>query len=1093
MKKIHLLLLLVLPFFSFGQYTVTDAATPQGCNCFEISNEATPNTVGSFYNNTPIDLSVDFKLKFIANFGCDNFGGEGMAFLLQSGTWNVGNGGFGLGYQGVTNSLAVEFDTRDNNLSGEYTAGNDPVSDHVSIQSNGNINHNSIINNLGIEGQVNIITTGSNNAEDCEDHNVEIIWDAIGQTLDIEIDGASIYTAPEPVGDIVTNLFGGNPLVLWGWTGSTGVTANTQTICLALEPEFTYTPTNCPGEQIDFTGSYWSNNTIVSYDWDFGGGVTSNLQNPSHTYNLVGQHPITLTITDDAGCSNTKIFDVGIGFNVDVTADNLSVCPDGTSQLNVIAQPYVSSECCFTLTLEDFWDGWNNQLEVFVDGVSFGIYAIPPPAPSDFGPQLQTYNLCFPQGSTVSVEILGLVTVLESSYNIKDVNGNTMIEVLNTAATWIEGDIQAFTVDYGLVNTVYTYNWDNTPTLTNYNIANPEATVPSTSYYVVNVTDPGTGCIISDSIQITTTTPVTAEISGNETVCQGDTDNLIVTFTGDGPYDFEYTDPNKQIITLTNITTNPYTLPVTLAGNYTLNSVIGNGCNGTIGTAGPDGGIGVLQVIIPPSVSIVASASYCEGDAINDLTVISTNGGAVFWYNNAALTGIPLGNGNTFTPPTTTTSVNTYYAQEVENTSGFNCVGPSDNVTITINAIPNAPLVSGTTLYCEGETPTPLSVEMSLGGTPNWYDNPGLTPPMISTLLQYTPTLNVGIDCYYVNETAAGCKGDSTEICVETKPTPLAPTLTGTITYCEGETPTPLTATSTTGGNVTWYNATPASIGNGLNYTPDLTLGNQTFTASETLNGCTGPGQSISITVNILPVVNIPETLAICYGDSIEVTATHNNFDLLWSNGDTTESTWVGPFMNSTYYITATNPLCGTVIDSVLITVNSLPFISAGNDTVIGIGGEATLWAWSQGGPTYTWTPNVNECITSNCSEVYVIPTQATQYIVEVVNENSCHNYDTVLVDISGFMEVFVPNIFSPNGDGINDFLVIDGPRLFDFKIEIYDRWGKLIFTTQEQKDSWDGKFNGAELATQTFVYSIVGETVLGQKINRSGNVTIIK
>jgi len=1089
MRKIYLLLLLLVPFISFGQYTVTDAATVSGCNCFELSNDATPNTVGSFYNTTPIDLSSNFNLKFVVNFGCDDFGGEGLAFLLQSGPWTVGNTDFGLGYQGVGNSVAVEFDTRDNNLSGQYPNGADTPPDHISIQSNGVIDHTPT-NYLGAAGPVNIISTGTNNAEDCEDHTVEIVWKATTFVLDVLVDGTSVYTAPQNVGDIVNSNFGGNPNVLWGWTGTTGVTANTQSVCIALEPEFTHTPTNCPGEQIDFTGSYWSDNNIVSYDWDFGGGITSNLQNPSHTYNVVGEHPITLTITDDAGCSNTETFNVGIGFNVDVTADNLSVCPDGTSQLNVIAQPYVSNECCFTLTLTDTWDSWNNEIEIFADGISIGTYDITGAATGT--PVVQTQEICFSQGAVISVEIHGQQNQFESGYFITDASGTVMIEVL-PGLTWIDGDIQTFTVDCGLTNIIYGYNWDNDPTLTNYNIANPEATVPSTSYYVVNVTDPGTGCVISDSIQITTTTPVTAEISGNETVCQGDTDNLMVTFTGDGPYDFEYTDPNNQIITLTNITTNPYTLPVTIAGNYTLNSVIGNGCNGTIVTAGPDGGIGVLQVIIPPSVSIVASASYCEGDAINDLTVISTNGGSVFWYDNAALTGTPLGNGNTFTPPITTTSINTYYAQEVENISGFNCAGPSDQVTITINDIPNAPLVNGTTLYCEGETPTPLSVEMSLGGTPNWYDNPNLIPPIISTSLQYTPTLNVGIDCYYVNETAAGCKGDSTEICIETKPTPLAPTLTGTTTYCEGETPTPLTATSATGGDMTWYDATPASIGNGLNYTPDLTLGNQTFTASETLNGCTGPGQSISITVNILPIVNLPETLTICYGDSVEVTATHNNFDLLWSTGDTTESTWVGPFEASTYYISATNPLCGTVTDSVLIIVNSLPFVTAGNDTVIGIGGEATLWAWSEGDPTYTWTPNVNECITSNCSEVYVIPSEATQYIVEVVNENSCHNYDTVLVDISGFMEVFVPNIFSPNGDGINDFLVIDGPRLFDFKIEIYDRWGKLVFTSQEQKDSWDGKFNGAELATQTFVYSIVGETVLGQKINRSGNVTIIK
>lgn len=1089
MKKLYLLLLLLTPILSIGQFTVTDAAVADGCNCFELSNDATSNTVGSFYNNTPVDLTGDLKLKFTVNFGCDNFGGEGMAFVLQSGPWTVGGSGHGLGYQGITNSVAIEFDTRDNNLSGEYPAGNDVGPDHISIQADGNINHGSATNNLGPTTPVNIISTGSNDAEDCQDHNIEINWIAAAQTLDVLVDGTSIYPAPQNVGDIVTDWFGGNPNVLWGWTGTTGVTANTQTVCMALDPQISFTPTNCPGQQIDFTGGYFSNNVVTNFLWDFNGLGTSILQNPSFTFNTVGEHPVTLTLTDANGCTNSETINVGIGFEVDVTADNLSVCPGGTSQLTALAQPYVSDECCFTLTLTDTWDSWNNEIEVFENGNSLGTYQIIG-APTG-APNQQTYELCFPQGAVISVEIDGQQNQFESGYSITDAENNIMIQVL-PGLTWVDGDIQTFTVDCGLATTVYTYNWDNDPTLSNYNIENPIATVPNTGYYVVNVTDPGTNCVISDSIQITTTDSVKAEISGADVACQGGTGDLTVTFEGDGPYDFEYNGPSGAV-TVTNITANPYTLTVSEAGNYTLNSVIGNGCNGTIITSGPDGGTGVITIITPPTVSIAANASYCAGDVINDLTVTSANGGTVNWYTNPALTGTPIGNGNTFTPTVTTASTTIYYAQEVETISGLNCAGPSDNVTIVINAIPNAPLVSGATEYCMGDTPTPLSAEMSLGGTANWYDNSNLNPPTISNALQYTPTLAVGTSCYYVNETAAGCTGDSTEICITTKPTPVAPTLTGATTYCEGDTPTPLTANATLGGDITWFNVTPSVIGNGQNYTPDLTLGNQTFTASETLNGCTGPSASISITVNILPIVNIPANLSLCYGDSIQVTATHNNFDLLWSNGDTTETTWLTPDTTSIHFISATNPLCGTVTDSLLITVNSLPYVNAGNDTVIGIGGEATLWAWSEGVDSYSWSPAVDECITSNCSEVYVIPNQATVYVVEVIDQNSCHNYDTVLVDISGFMEVFIPNIFSPNGDGFNDYFVVDGPRLFNFKLEVYDRWGKKIFITEDQKDHWDGKFNGTELSSQTFVYSVVGETVLGEKIVRSGNVTIIK
>jgi gliding motility-associated-like protein len=140
-----------------------------------------------------------------------------------------------------------------------------------------------------------------------------------------------------------------------------------------------------------------------------------------------------------------------------------------------------------------------------------------------------------------------------------------------------------------------------------------------------------------------------------------------------------------------------------------------------------------------------------------------------------------------------------------------------------------------------------------------------------------------------------------------------------------------------------------------------------------------------------------------------------------------------------------------------------------------------------------SWIPEPMECMNDDCSEIYDVPDQATLYVVIVTDPIGCENSDSVLVDINGYMEVFVPNIFSPNGDGSNDFLVINGPRLFNYYIEIYDRWGKRVFESTEQKDYWDGKLNGSELAPQTFVYMISGETVLGDQIKKEGNVSIIK
>jgi gliding motility-associated-like protein len=1080
-KYIYILLIIISPVITFGQYSTSGSANQTTCNCFELTNSGATNTIGSFNQNLSIDLNNSFNYKFTVNFGCDNNGGEGIAFVLQTGPWSIGNNSYGLGYEGLSNSLAIEFDTRDSQSNGDYPAGLDIPADHISIQTNGVIDHNSA-NNLGPFPTPNI-KPGVANIEDCDDHTIEIIWVSGAQTLEVLVDGLSSFGGPVAVGDIINTIFGGNPNVLWGWTGTTDVLTNTQTVCLGLEPQFTYSATNCPNQLINFSGSSWSFNNILLYSWDFDGMGTSLLQNPSFTFVTAGNHPVTLTITDDAGCSNTQTFDVGIGFDVTISADDLTICPNGSTQLQVIAMPFTGNDCCFDLILTDLWDdGWaGNFVEVFVDGTSFGTFS---PAVNGMGQAyLETHQLCFNQDAAIDIIINGDAFPGECSYELVDQNGITVLQVLNGNGVWVDGDTQSFTVDCGITPPVYTYNWDNAGLLDNATIQNPTVTnLPSTTTFTVQVTDPNTGCTIPQSITINTSPTVTATLSGNATICDGDTGDLTITFTGPAPYDFQVLDPLGTPINQNGINTSPYTFPVGVDGTYTMVSVSGNGCVGTVS------GTGDITVIIPPVVDIEVTASYCDGDVINAINVVSANGGTVNWYTDVNLVGTPIFVGNSYTPPSIIGST-IYYAQEVEGVLG--CGGAADNVTITVNPIPPAPSLSGDTIYCDNEVPTPLSAEMSLAGTASWYDNITLTPPIVSPLLQYNPTLNIGTFCYYVTETANGCTGPAAEICVLTKPTPNPPVITGETTYCEGETPTPLTATPNMAGVIDWYNAGLSNIGSGTAFTPNLLLGSQTYSATETLDGCISDPEFVSITVNQLPTVDIPETASICFGDSVLITAQNNGFDLAWSNGDTGSTSWLSPWQTDTVYITATNPLCGFITDSIIVTVYSLPLVTAGNDTVIGIGGEVNLWA--SGTSTFIWTPEPDRCTVPNCSQVYVIPNQATLYIVEGTDLNGCHNYDTVLVDVSGYMEVFVPNIFSPNGDGYNDYLIIEGPRLFDFKIDVFDRWGKLVFTSYDQKDSWNGKLQGESLAPQTFVYMIRGETVLGEVVKQSGNVTIIK
>lgn len=1086
MIKVISFILFILAATSVGhaQFNTTgNANATANCNEFIITPNST-NQTGSLYSTTPINLNTSFSLLFEVNFGCDGFGGEGMAFVLQPGAWTTGTGGFGLGYQGLTNTIAVEFDTRDNQGSGQTTNW-DIAGDHISIMSGGIINHSAAGCLTGLP--LDPISTFTGEVEDCQDHMVEIIWTAGAvQTLEVKVDGATsiIHTS-----DMITNDLGGATTATWGWTGSTSIFSNEQKVGIALAPDFTYSATNCPGQNISFSDNSQAQNNIVQYDWDFDGTLLNNGgPNPNHTFVTAGNHPVTLTVTDDQGCTSSSTIDIGVGFEVNITSDDGIICPGTSTILHAEGTPYVGNTCCFELHCYDAWsDGWGGtEIEIFVDGTSAG--TVFPPDLGGGSAHTETFNFCWDVGSVIDLQVNGTTGIQpqESSVYLINSSGDTVADILSDflsgSTSWYDGATTQYIVDCGITPPTYTYQWDNTPLLSSDTDSDPTATLSAYTTFNVDITDPNTACVISGTISIDVYDTPTATISGNETVCQGDDANLVLNFTGPTPYDVVVNGPSGNF-NENGINSSSYNLMVNEDGAYSLVAVTGNGCVGTVS------GAASVTVITPPVVDIESNAVYCEGDVIADLNVVSTNGGNVEWFANASLAPV-IATGNTFNPGTLTAGTYEFYAAEKELV--LSCQGPSDMVTIIVNPVPPAPNVTGNTVYCEGDFPIPNQATGTLGGTITWYDDAALTN-VVSTLNEYSPTLTVGTFSIYVTETANGCESAATEVIYTVKPRPGAPGVTGTTQYCEGDTPTALTATPTIGGSISWENTFNINLASGTSYTPPATVGDVTYWVYEELSGCRSDSTPVTITFAPAPDVSVPPSLAICFGDSVEVNASNNGYPITWSTGQSGETIYLNLDTTTWVTVTATNPSCGFAQDSLLLVVNPLPPVVAGNDTLIGIGGEVTLFASSPGNVAYSWVPEVQECVEDDCSIVYDVPDQATVYVVFATDANNCMNTDSVLVDINGYMDVFIPNIFSPNGDGYNDFLEVLGPRLFNYKIEIFDRWGKRVFVSDEQKNYWDGTLNGSTLEPQTFVYMLSGETVLGERIVREGNVSIIK
>lgn len=222
MKK---LLLTVLSGFlllgaahSQGSFTLSGSAAALGGDCYQI----TPNLGaqhGSIWQSQSIDLNYPFDLNFLVNLGNSDAGADGIAFVLQPQPTALGVSGGGLGAQGISPSVVVELDTYAN---GQYS---DPYYDHLAITSNGIMNHFGA-NSLAAPVQASLTNV---NIEDGQDHEFRITWDPGTQVWEVyfDCDLRLTYT-----GDIINQIFGGNPIVYWGYTGSTGGATNLQTVCV---------------------------------------------------------------------------------------------------------------------------------------------------------------------------------------------------------------------------------------------------------------------------------------------------------------------------------------------------------------------------------------------------------------------------------------------------------------------------------------------------------------------------------------------------------------------------------------------------------------------------------------------------------------------------------------------------------------------------------------------------------------------------------------------------------------------------------------------------------------------------------------------
>lgn len=199
--------------------------------------------------------------------------------------------------------------------------------------------------------------------------------------------------------------------------------------------------------------------------------------------------------------------------------------------------------------------------------------------------------------------------------------------------------------------------------------------------------------------------------------------------------------------------------------------------------------------------------------------------------------------------------------------------------------------------------------------------------------------------------------------------------------------------------------------------------------------------------------------------------------------------TTVQPYANTTYKLNFTDGFgCK---DSTLVNVNLHldGYVDAGRDQLINLGESAFLNATGDQG-SIIWTPSSTlSCDT--CKITQALPQSTTEYVMELIDTNGCAAFDSVTIEIAGI--IWLPNTFTPNGDGVNDKFGAVYENIVTYHLEIYNRWGELIFESYDIDNHWDGTYKGTLSQIDSYVWRVTYSHLTQKQKILTGHVNLVR
>lgn len=649
-------------------------------------------------------------------------------------------------------------------------------------------------------------------------------------------------------------------------------------------------------------------------------------------------------------------------------------------------------------------------------------------------------NLCAGAYMVQITDASGCVQTFNTAINnIGGPTGETITQNNVSCAGLCDGDVTVSPVGG---TAPYTYYWIHDGSTTN------SLNGLCAGNYFLEVTDTN-GCVRMSDIHITEPTPMSDSTVMTPATC-GLCDGVLSVFPAGGAGGYTYLWDAGAGSAATSI------VSALCEAVYTVIITDANGCKDTV--------VNVVNGADAPQLSTTNTNVTCQGNCDGTSAVTINLGTAPYnttWLDDS---GSPIGQIGTNASNLCAGD----YIVQVSDAAGCSAFGQF-SITEPDSLLFSLPFIQAPSCFntCDGIATT-IVIEGTLPYTFSWNDPSSQTTAQASNLCagNFVVTVTDGNGCA------------TTQSVTVPSPTPITVQLDSTDASCSTVADGAVDATPAGGAGgfvFSWTgpNGFTASTEDISNIFP----GTYVLTITDA-NGCS---LTDSIVVGAILVVDASagNDTTLCAGSTGGIIlsgsggVTYEWYDLSGNLLSSSATVNVNPQTGTESYILIANNSGCIDQDTIDVTVNPLPNVSAGPDvdmvihTSAVIGGTPT----TNNGNTVVWSPDYHLTDTTSFNPT-ATPDSTTTYVVTVTDPNGCQNSDTMVVYV--YPDITFPNGFSPNGDGKNDTWVIDMIVLFpDAQVEIYNRWGELLFLSVGYHTPWDGTYNSKPVAVGTYYYII--------------------